>query len=44
MRNTFLALLTSSIFLLSACNENDNNNTTPTPKPPTSDCTIHCAP
>ncbi|ENU32047.1 hypothetical protein MMO38_13380 [Acinetobacter sp. NIPH 1852] len=47
MRNTFLALLTSSIFLLSACNENDNgdnNNTTPNPKPPTSDCTIHCAP
>ncbi|MBH2002052.1 MAG: hypothetical protein I8H98_07275 [Moraxellaceae bacterium] len=47
MRNLLLALLTSSCFLLSACNDSDNgdnNNPTPNPKPPTSNCKIHCAP
>ncbi|WP_417211375.1 hypothetical protein [Acinetobacter venetianus] len=47
MRNFLLVLLSSSVFLLSACNDNDNgdnNKPTPTPEPPTSNCKIHCAP
>ncbi|MEN8424349.1 hypothetical protein ABFO63_11930 [Acinetobacter junii] len=44
MPSYLLALLTSCIFLLSACNDGEQNSQGDTvPKPPTN-CKMHCAP